>query len=68
MLTPNPNSPSLAHEIELLRDQWKWFLALGIALVVMGTIAIGDAVIATEVATALFGFLMLAAGITEVES
>jgi uncharacterized membrane protein HdeD (DUF308 family) len=68
MLTPNPNSPSLAHEIEQLRDQWKWFLALGIALVVMGTIAIGSAVIATVAATVLFGFLMLAAGITEIVS
>ena len=44
MLTPIPPSPSLAHEIENLRDQWGWFLALGIAMVVFGTIAIGSAV------------------------
>ena len=52
MLTPTSPSPSLAQEIDSLRHHWPWFLALGIAMVVLGTIAIGDAVIAT-VATSM---------------
>jgi uncharacterized membrane protein HdeD (DUF308 family) len=45
-----------------------WFLALGIALVVFGTIAIGAACVASVAMTWLFGFLLLAAGITEIVS
>jgi uncharacterized membrane protein HdeD (DUF308 family) len=63
-----PAFPSLAHEVQALRIQWRWFLALGIALVVLGTIAIGSACIATEAAVVLFGFLLLAGGITEIVS
>lgn len=68
MLTPALSPQTLAQEVEMLRSQWKWFLALGIALVVFGTIAIGSACVATVAATVLFGFLMLAAGVTEIVS
>lgn len=68
MLTPAISPQSLAHEIELLRGQWKWFLALGVAMVVFGTIAIGNAVLATKAATVMFGFLMLAGGISQIVS
>ena len=68
MLTPISPSPSLAHEIENLRNHWGWFLALGIAMVVFGTIAIGQAVVATAAATVLFGFLLLAGGISLIVS
>lgn len=68
MLTPISPSPSLVHEIENLRSHWGWFLALGIAMVVLGTVAIGDAVVATEAATVLFGFLLLAGGISQIVS
>jgi uncharacterized membrane protein HdeD (DUF308 family) len=68
MLTPISPSPSFAHEIEALRSHWGWFLALGIAMVVFGTIAIGQAVVATAAATVLFGFLLLAGGISLIVS
>lgn len=68
MLTPISPSPSLAQEVESLRRHWPWFMALGIAMVVLGTIAIGDAVVATEAATVLFGFLLLAGGISLIVS
>jgi uncharacterized membrane protein HdeD (DUF308 family) len=68
MLTPMPNPASLAQEIEALRGQWRWFLALGIAMVVFGTIAIGNAVLATKAATVMFGFLLLAGGISQIVS
>jgi uncharacterized membrane protein HdeD (DUF308 family) len=63
-----PGLPTLSQELQALRDQWRWFLALGIALVVFGTIAIGSACIATVAATWLFGFLLLAGGISEIVS
>lgn len=63
-----PGSPNFAHELQSLREQWCWFLALGIAMVVFGTIAIGSACIATVATTWLFGFLLLAGGISEIVS
>lgn len=67
--TPAAVSESTArHELHALRDNWWWFLALGVALVVLGTIAIGSAVLATVAATILFGFLLVAGGISLVVS
>ncbi len=55
-------------ELQTLRDQWIWFLLAGCALVVFGTIAIGWSCLGTITiaATWLFGFLLLAGGITEI--
>lgn len=66
------NATSLAaealEELRVLRDRWMWFLLLGIAMVVLGSIAIGWACLATMTiaATWLFGFLLLAGGIGEI--
>lgn len=68
MLTPLSPSPSLVQEIETLRSYWKSFLAMGIAMVVLGTISIGHAVVATKVATALFGFVLLVGGVSLIVS
>ena len=38
---------------------WGWFLAFGIALVVLGVLAIGRAVTATIVSILFFGWLLL---------
>ena len=59
-----------AQEFETLREHWKWFLALGVAMVVLGTIAIGSACIVevTVAVTWLFGFLMLGSGIATIVS
>jgi uncharacterized membrane protein HdeD (DUF308 family) len=55
-------------EFETLRRYWGWFLALGIAMVVLGTIAISYACLATitVAATWLFGWVLLAGGVAEV--
>ena len=44
-LTPSPaveGATTRRHELEALRDQWWWFLVLGIAMIVLGTVAIGS--------------------------
>lgn len=62
------NNPSMSEELPRLRENRFWFLALGIAMVVFGTIAIGSAFVATVAMTWLFGFLLLAAGIAGIVS
>jgi uncharacterized membrane protein HdeD (DUF308 family) len=66
--SPISNLRTAVEELQVLRDYWRWFLALGIAMVVVGTIAIGWSCIATitVAATWLFGFLLLASGIAEI--
>lgn len=65
---PGPFRTVIATEIETLRNHWKWFLALGIGMVVLGTIALGCSVLTTVAAVVVFGFLMLAGGIAEIIS
>jgi uncharacterized membrane protein HdeD (DUF308 family) len=66
--SPAYNLPHLAQELETLHKHWRWFLALGIGMAVLGTLAIGSACIATVTVamTWLFGFMLLAGGIAEV--
>jgi len=66
--TVAPGLRAVAEELQTIRNYWGWFLALGIAMVVIGTFAIGWACIATLTVTAtwLFGFLLLGAGIAEI--
>jgi uncharacterized membrane protein HdeD (DUF308 family) len=45
---------------------WGWFLAFGIALVVLGVIAIGRAVAATVVSMLFFGWLLIIAAVIEI--
>jgi uncharacterized membrane protein HdeD (DUF308 family) len=55
----------LRHELEAIQGQWGWLLALGIILVVVGTIAIGMPLL-TSLATALtIGALLLVGGVTQ---
>jgi uncharacterized membrane protein HdeD (DUF308 family) len=64
-----PLSPvPVESELRSLRQHWVWFLVLGIALVVLGSIAIGWACLAniTIAATWLFGFVLLGGGIGEI--
>lgn len=66
--TSSPIVDLLAHEKGLLRKYWKWFMALGVAMLILGTIAISWSCIATVTvaATWLFGFFLLAGGIGEI--
>ncbi len=67
-LTSAPGVQALVEEVQALRRFWFWFAALGAAMVVLGTIAIGFACLAevTVAVTWLFGFVLLAAGISEI--
>lgn len=63
-----PIADAVATELGALQKNWRWFLALGIAMVVLGVITISYACIVTVTvaATWLFGFFLLAGGIGEI--
>jgi uncharacterized membrane protein HdeD (DUF308 family) len=50
---------------EVLGRSWGWYLALGIVLVVIGTFALGSAMLFTLTSVVLFGWLLIAAGLLE---
>src|SRR5690349_17494403 len=61
----------LGHELQALYKRWWFFLALGMTLVILGALAIAFSCITsfTSVAAVLIlGFLLLAAGITQIVS
>jgi uncharacterized membrane protein HdeD (DUF308 family) len=66
--TINPLTEVLTQELGLLQKHWRWFLVLGIAMVVLGLTAVSYACIATVTmaATVLFGFFLIAGGIGEI--
>src|SRR5262245_17159264 len=65
---PTYSSPSIGHELHALRSQWWCFLAMGIALVVLGTICISAPWLATIGSVVFFGFLLIAGGLTQIVS
>ncbi len=64
-LPETPLRRELRHGLESLRGQWGWFLALGIALVVLGVIAISVPAILTITTVMFFGVLLLIGGLAE---
>jgi uncharacterized membrane protein HdeD (DUF308 family) len=60
-----PLVASLRHELNALRGHWFWFVLLGIALVVLGTIALGSVVIASLATAVALGILILLGGVAE---
>lgn len=60
--TPSQIRRILRHELEAIQGKWLWILILGIALVVLGTAAIGQAAVATFLAVAFLGWLLVFAG------
>jgi uncharacterized membrane protein HdeD (DUF308 family) len=58
----------LREEAQALRRHWGWFLALGIALIVIGMLAISYPVPASEWAIRIYGILLLVAGAVEIAS
>src|SRR5579883_2996185 len=66
-LTPPPGSPlpgplNLSHE---LRRPWKWLLAVGILLVILGLIALADSFAVTVASMLFFGWVLVIAGIVQ---
>ena len=57
---------SIAGPFASLTLKWGWLLALGIALIVLGTVALGDTLAVTLVSVFLIGWLLIASGIFHV--
>lgn len=56
------------HEIPNTRKYWGWFLAMGLLLIVLGSLAIGFAKWATEFSVILLGFLLAGGGLLQIGS
>jgi uncharacterized membrane protein HdeD (DUF308 family) len=56
------------HELHEVRDHWWAFLALGIALIIIGTLCIVHPFVASVTTVIFLGFLLLAAGIAQIIS
>jgi uncharacterized membrane protein HdeD (DUF308 family) len=64
-LDRRPVVGALRHELNALRGNWFWFVLLGVALVVLGTIALSSAVIASLAAAVAIGTLLVVGGAAE---
>src|SRR6516165_2443713 len=57
--------PELRHELNALRGNWFWFVLLGVALLVLGTVALGSVVVGSLAAAVAIGMLLLLGGAAE---
>jgi uncharacterized membrane protein HdeD (DUF308 family) len=55
----------LRHELQAIRGKWIWLVALGVALIVLGTIMLGFPVVATLATVTVLGVLILVGGVAE---
>jgi len=60
------NAHLLEHGLERLQHSWLTFVVLGLLLVVVGFVAIGEAFLMTEFSMKIFGWLLIFAGASEV--
>ena len=58
----------ITHELEKLQKQWWCFLLLGVAMIILGTLALGSSFFVTVVTVVFFGVLMLIGGMAQVIS
>lgn len=65
---PATVAAELRHELHEVREHWWAFLALGVALAVLGTICIIHPFLASVTSVVFLGFLMLAGGVAQVVS
>src|SRR5215475_5627337 len=49
--------------LEELGHRWGWYMALGIALIVLGLITVSDAYLATVASVIVFGWILIAGGV-----
>jgi uncharacterized membrane protein HdeD (DUF308 family) len=64
-LDRRPLVAALRHELDALRGNWFWFVLLGVALVVLGIVALGSVVITSLAAAAAIGVLLVLGGAVE---
>jgi uncharacterized membrane protein HdeD (DUF308 family) len=61
-------SPFMLTGLDQVRSKWGWFVALGIALIVVGAIAIGANYLTTLVTMIFLGWLLIFTGVFEAVS
>ena len=59
-------TPTSTNELDGLRPKWGWFLALGIAFIVLGNVALAVPWLATLTSVLLYGWLVFLGGVFEV--
>jgi uncharacterized membrane protein HdeD (DUF308 family) len=62
----SPPGGGLRHERAALGGNWLWFVILGIALIVLGFIALSAVVVTSLAAAVVIGALMLVGGVVEI--
>jgi uncharacterized membrane protein HdeD (DUF308 family) len=60
-----PFNAELRHGLIALRGNWFWFVLLGVALIVLGSVALGAVVIASLAVAVAIGTLILIGGVAE---
>jgi uncharacterized membrane protein HdeD (DUF308 family) len=55
----------LRHELEVIKGNWKWILALGIVLIVVGTLAVMMPLVATLAMALVLGWLLVLGGVAQ---
>jgi uncharacterized membrane protein HdeD (DUF308 family) len=65
-VSETPLRKVIRHELEAIRGKWIWLVALGIALIVLGTVLLGSPVIATLATVTALGILILLGGGIEI--
>lgn len=63
MLASNPIGASIAAGLNKIHDSWGWFIALGVALILLGSICILGNVTATLATVLAFGWLLIVGAI-----
>jgi uncharacterized membrane protein HdeD (DUF308 family) len=63
MSASNPIGASIAAGFNKIHDSWGWFIALGIALIVLGGVCILGDITATLITVLAFGWLLIAGAI-----
>jgi uncharacterized membrane protein HdeD (DUF308 family) len=65
-MTSTPSARGLGSGLSTLSSKWGWAVALGIALIVCGIIALLSLVVATAVTVIWVGAMMIVAGVVEI--
>lgn len=60
-----PAVDGLGHGLDVLRGEWLWFVLLGVALILLGGVALGSVVTASIAAAVVIGSLILLGGLVE---
>ena len=65
-MTSTPSARGLGSGLSTLSSKWGWAVALGIALILCGVVALLSLIVATAVAVIWIGVMMITAGVVEI--